>query len=63
MALRHAFAHWSFSWAINGTDSEIVAAARTPSGEVRVSRKEADAFHILTFAVVEAIHDAFIRKS
>ena len=25
MALRHAFAHWSFSWATNGVDSEIVA--------------------------------------
>jgi hypothetical protein len=62
MALRHAFAHWSFSWATNGVDSEIVAASRSPSEEVRLSRKEADAFHILTFAVVEAIHDVFIEK-
>jgi hypothetical protein len=62
MILRHAFAHWSFSWATNGVDSEIVAVSRTSSEEVRVSRKEADAFHILTFAVVEAIHNAFIGK-
>ena len=61
MALRHAFAHWSFSWTTDGIDSEIVAIGRSPSEEVRVSRKEADAFHILTFAVVEAMHDAFIR--
>jgi hypothetical protein len=62
MALRHAFAHWSFFWATNGGDSEIVAVSRTSSEEVRVSRKEADAFHILTFAVVEAINDAFLRN-
>jgi hypothetical protein len=61
MTLRHAFAHWSFSWATNGVDSEIVAFSRTSSEEVRVSRKEADAFHILTFAVVEAISDTFLR--
>jgi hypothetical protein len=61
MALRHAFAHWSFSWTTNGIDSEIVTAGRAPSEQIHVSRKEADAFHILTFAVVDAIHDAFIR--
>jgi hypothetical protein len=63
MALRHAFAHWSFSWTTDGIDSEIVALSRSSSAEVRVSRKEADAFHILTFAVVEAIHDVFLRTS
>ncbi len=62
MALRHAFAHWSFSWVTDGMDSEIVAVSRSSSQEIRVSRKEADAFHILTFAVVEAIHDVFIGK-
>jgi len=60
MALRHAIAHWSFSWATDGVDSEIVAISKASSEEIRVSRKEADAFHILTFAVAEAIHDVFI---
>ncbi len=62
MALRHAFAHWSFCWEINDVDSEIFTAPRTSSEEICVSRKEVDAFHILTFAVIEAIHDTFIRQ-
>jgi hypothetical protein len=62
MLLRHAFAHWSFSWSTDGVDSEIVAMGRSPSEEVRVSRSEADAFHIITFAVVEAIHDVFLES-
>lgn len=62
MALRHAFAHWSFSWATDGADSEIVTRGQIPSHEIRMSWKEADALHILTFAVVEAIHDTFIRS-
>jgi hypothetical protein len=61
MALRHAFAHWSFSWVADGNDSEIVAFSRSQSMEFRVSRKEVDAFHILTFAVVSAINDTFLR--
>jgi hypothetical protein len=63
MSLRHAFAHWSFSWNVTAGGSEIVAASREPGVEIRISRREADALHILTFAVVEAIHDAFIRGS
>jgi hypothetical protein len=62
MTLRHAFAHWSFFWATASGDSEIVAVSRNSSEEVRVSRAEVDAFHILTFAVVEAIHDTFLRN-
>jgi hypothetical protein len=61
MALRHAFAHWSFSWVVNGDDSEIMATTQN-STEVRVSQKEIDALHILTFAVVEAIDRAFLRR-
>jgi hypothetical protein len=60
MLLRHGFAHWSFSWRTDGTDSEIVVLGQSPSEEVRASRSEADAFHIVTFALVEAIHDVFL---
>jgi len=60
MLLRHAFAHWSFSWRTGGGDSQIVGLGRSPSEEVRVSRSEADAFHIITFALVEAIHEVFL---
>ncbi len=61
MLLRHAFAHWSFSWRTDGKDSEILAIGRKPEEEVRVSRAEADAFHIITFALVEAVHDVFLE--
>jgi RNA polymerase sigma-70 factor (ECF subfamily) len=37
--------------------AEIVVLGQSPSEEVRASRSEADAFHIITFALVEAIHD------
>jgi hypothetical protein len=61
MLLRHAFAHWSFSWRTDGSDSEIVALGRDPGEDVRVSRAEADAFHIITFALVEAVHEVFLE--
>ncbi len=61
MLLRHGFAHWSFSWRTDGSDSEIVALGRSPGDAVRVSRAEADAFHIITFALVEAVHEVFLE--
>jgi hypothetical protein len=61
MLLRHAFAHWSFSWRTDGSDSEIVALGRGPDEEVRFSRAEADAFHIITFALVEAVYEVFLE--
>jgi len=61
MLLRHGFAQWSFSWRTDGSDSEIVALGRSPGEEVRVSRAEADAFHIITFGLVEAVHEVFLE--
>lgn len=60
MALRHAFAHWSFAWQVENGDSVVIGAAGS-SETVRVTRAEADAFHIITFAVIEAIDEAFVR--
>lgn len=62
MLLRHAFAHWLFSWRTDGTDSQILGFGRTPTEEVRVLRSEADAFHIITFALVEVIHEVFLKS-
>lgn len=61
MLLRHGFAHGSFSWRTDGSDSEIVAIGRSPGEDVRVSRAEADAFHIVTFGLVEAVHEVFLE--
>lgn len=60
--LRHAFAHWSFSWSTDGVDSEIVGIGRSQSEEVRATRSEIDAFHIVTFALVEAINEVFLER-
>ncbi|MDY7093616.1 MAG: hypothetical protein SX243_11660 [Acidobacteriota bacterium] len=60
--LRHAFAHWSFRWEVTGSDSEIVGYGKTPSDEVRLSRAEADAFHIITYAIIEVVDEVFVYK-
>jgi len=62
MKLRHAFAHWSFRWSVAGDDSEIVGIDQdTGSETVRLTLKEADAFHIVAYSIIEAINDVFIR--
>lgn len=63
MRLRHAFAHWSFTWNVIADDSEIVGSGKTHGDEVRMLRSEVDAFHIITFAVVDAIYSVFMEKA
>lgn len=61
MRLRHAFAHWSFKWVSNGNDS-IIIGMESKNETVRVTRSEADAFHIVTFGLIEAVDEAFLRQ-
>jgi len=61
MLLRHCLAHWSFSWVVDNDDSAVVGFGKSASGPVRATRLEADAFHIVTFALVEALDEVFIR--
>jgi hypothetical protein len=61
MSLRHAFAHWSFKWISSGNDSTIIGTERLRE-TVRATRAEADAFHIVTFGLIEAIDDVFLSK-
>jgi hypothetical protein len=61
MRLRHAFAHWSFKWIRDGNDSIIIGTERLQE-TVRATRSEADAFHIVTFGLIEAIDDVFLRQ-
>lgn len=63
MSLRHAIAHWSFSWEVAEGDSMIVGTGKSAADTVRVSREEADAFHIITFALIEAIFNVFLREA
>lgn len=65
MALRHAFAHWSFAWTVAERDSTIVGSIvknDVHTETVRASRKEADAFHIITFGFIQALDDVFLRS-
>lgn len=59
--LRHAFAHWSFRWDVDGDDSTIVGTNDAGAETVRFTRAETDAFHILTYAVIEALDDVILR--
>jgi hypothetical protein len=62
MLLRHCLAHWSFSWVVDNDDSAVVGYGKSASETVRATRLEADAFHIVTFALVEALDEVFIRS-
>ena len=61
--LRHAFAHWSFRWEVTETDSERVGYGKTPTEEVRASRAEVVAFRIITYAIIEVVHEVFVDKT
>jgi hypothetical protein len=61
MLLRQAFAHWSFRWETEGDDSFIVGLGDSTTETVRASRAEIDAFHLVTFALIEAIDEVFLR--
>jgi hypothetical protein len=61
MLLRHAFAHWSFRWEVINGDSVIIGTNDANVENVRVRRAEADAFHIITFALIEVLNDVFLR--
>lgn len=64
LLVRHAFAHWSFEWDVRDGESVIVAHPTTgheAEEPLSVTRGQADAFHIATFSVVEAMHDVFLR--
>lgn len=61
MLLRHAFAHWSFRWDRHDGESTIVGLEG--GGEtVRATRSEIDAFHIITFAMIHALDEVFLRE-
>ena len=59
--LRNGFAHWAFDWDVVGPDSYVVAydwERDLPTAKLHL--EEADAFHIVAFAVVEIFNEVFI---
>jgi hypothetical protein len=60
--LRNGFAHWAFDWDVVGPDSYVVAydwERDLPTAKLHL--EEADAFHIVAFAVIEILNEVFIR--
>ena len=61
--LRNGFAHWGFDWEVIGHESYIIAydwERDLPTAKLHQS--EADAFHIIAFALVEIIDGTFISQ-
>jgi hypothetical protein len=59
--LRNGFAHWGFDWEVVGRDSFVIAydwERDLPTAKLHQS--EADAYHIVTFALVEALEGSML---
>jgi hypothetical protein len=63
MKLRHGFAHWAFDWEIVGNESYIVSYDwKTEILTAKLHQEEADAFHIVAFALIEIIDEIIISR-
>jgi len=61
--LRNGFGHWAFDWEVMGTESYVVAydwESGLPTDKLH--QEEADAFHIVTFALIELLDDVVISQ-
>jgi len=61
--LRNGFAHWGFDWEVVGTESYVVAYDwERDLPTAKLHQTEADAFHIIAFALIEILDDVFIAQ-
>jgi hypothetical protein len=61
--LRNGFAHWGFDWEVVGPESYVVA--YDPDRDLptaKLHQEQADAFHIITFALVEILDSVLISQ-
>ena len=59
--LRNGFAHWAFDWEVVGPDQYVVAydyERDLPTAKLHL--EEADAYHIVAYAVIEVLNEIFI---
>ncbi len=62
ITLRNGFAHWGFDWEIVGSESYIVAYNWDNDLPImKLHQKEADGYHIITFAIIEILNDTMIN--
>ena len=61
--LRNGFAHWGFEWDVVGSESYVVAYDwERDLPTTKLHQLEADAFHIVAFALIEIIDGVFISQ-
>jgi hypothetical protein len=61
--LRNGFAHWGFDWEVVGNESYVIAYDwERDLPTAKLHQTEADAFHIIAFALIEVLHGTFISK-
>ena len=61
LLLRNGFAHWAFDWEVVGPDQYVVAydyERDLPTAKLHL--EEADAYHIIAFAIIEVLNEVFI---
>jgi len=60
--LRNGFAHWGFDWEVVANESFVVAYDWERDLPIaKLHQSEADAYHIVAFAIVEVLHDSMFR--
>jgi len=61
--VRNGFAHWGFAWEVVGADSYIVIYNWEQDLPIaRLHQREADAFHIAAFALIEILDEVVISQ-
>jgi hypothetical protein len=60
VAFRHGLAHWSFAWETRGDDNYVIC--HNAAGKcLTLHQEQADAIHIVTFAIVDVLYDRCLR--
>jgi len=63
LQVRNGFAHWGFDWEVVGADSYIVIYNWEQDLPIaRLHQREADAFHIAAFALIEILDEVVISQ-
>jgi hypothetical protein len=61
--LRNGFGHWAFDWEVVDMESYVVAYDwESGLSTARLHQEEADAFHIIAFALIEIMDDVIIAQ-
>jgi hypothetical protein len=61
VAFRHGLAHWSFAWESRG-DGNYVICHNAAGKCLTLHQEQADAIHIVTFAIVDVLYDRCLRN-